>query len=61
MPVETPTRGRLREELHHLHEVEERGESAETPVLALGQVVLFLLPVILVLLGACFAAYYLTK
>lgn len=59
MPIETPTRGRLREELHHLHEIEERGEEAETPAIALGEVILFLLPIIGIILLGSFLAYYL--
>ena len=47
-------------EAHHLIEVEEAGENAETPLIALIGIVLFLLPIILVILGLVFAAYYLS-
>jgi hypothetical protein len=43
----------------HLHEVEQRGDSAATPFIAIGGLILFLLPIFLVLLGLAFAAYYL--
>ncbi len=47
-------------EAHHLIEVETAGESPETPLIVLLGVVLFLLPIVLVILGLAFAAYYLT-
>jgi hypothetical protein len=46
-------------EVEHLREVEREGESAETPFIAIAGIVLFLLPIVLVVLGLAFAAYYL--
>jgi uncharacterized membrane protein len=47
-------------EAHHLHAIEQEGESAETPYIAIAGLALFvLLPVYLVMLGIAFAAYYL--
>ena len=45
-------------EVHHLHEVEQRGESGETPFIAILGVFLFLVPIFLVMAGLAFAAYY---
>jgi hypothetical protein len=50
---------KLEEEAHHLHEIERRGESAATPLIAFGGLFLFLLPIFLVMLGLALAAYYL--
>jgi hypothetical protein len=46
-------------EAHHLHEVEQEGESGETPFIAILGIVLFLLPIFLVMLGLALLAYYL--
>jgi hypothetical protein len=46
-------------EAEHLYETERVGESPETPFIALLGVVLFLLPIVAVLLGLSFGAYYL--
>ncbi len=46
-------------EAHHLHEVEREGESGETPFIAILGIVIFLLPIVLLVLGLAFAAYYL--
>jgi hypothetical protein len=46
-------------EAHHLHEIEQRGESGATPFIAFGGLILFLLPIFLVMLGIALAAYYL--
>jgi hypothetical protein len=50
---------KLEDEARHLHEVEQRGESGATPFIAIGGLILFLLPIVLVMLGVAFAAYYL--
>lgn len=50
---------RVEAEAEHLREVERVGESGETPFVAILGVVLFLLPIVAVLLGVVFAAYYL--
>jgi hypothetical protein len=64
MPVESPPREHhhhhsLGEELHHLHDVAEKGDAGATPAIALGEVLLLLIPVIALVLGVAFAAYYL--
>jgi hypothetical protein len=48
-------------EVEHLREVEREGESGETPFIAILGVVLFLIPIVALLLGLSFAAYYLTR
>jgi hypothetical protein len=55
-------RGRVRAleaEAEHLREIERKGESAETPLVAILGVVLFLIPIVALVLGLAFAAYYL--
>lgn len=52
---------RLETDAVHLHDVEKRGEEAATPFIAVGGVILFLLPIFLFLLGVAFAAYYLAR
>jgi hypothetical protein len=52
---------RVEAEERHLHQIERRGESAETPFIAMLGLLLFLLgPLLLVLLGLALTAYYLT-
>jgi hypothetical protein len=46
-------------EAEHLLEIEREGKSAETPVIAILGVILFLLPIVLLILGLAFAAYFL--
>jgi nitrogen fixation/metabolism regulation signal transduction histidine kinase len=46
-------------EAEHLREVERVGESGETPFIAILGIVLFLIPIVAVVLGVAFAAYYL--
>jgi hypothetical protein len=48
-------------EAEHLHEIEEAGESAATPLIAFLGLVLFLLPIFLFFLGVAFAAYYIAR
>jgi Xaa-Pro aminopeptidase len=48
-------------EAHHLHEVEQKGESGETPFIAIVGIVIFLLPIVVVVLGLAFVAYYLAR
>jgi hypothetical protein len=50
---------KLEAEAQHLHEIEQRGESPATPLIAFGGLILFLLPIFLVMLGLALAAYYL--
>jgi hypothetical protein len=49
---------RIEAEAHHLHEIEELGESGETPFIAILGVILFLLPIFGVMLALAFTAYY---
>jgi hypothetical protein len=46
-------------EVEHLREVEREGESGETPFIAILGTILFLLPIVVLVLGLAFAAYYL--
>lgn len=45
----------------HLLEVEREGESETTPLIAILGVILFLTPIVLLILGLAFAAYYLAR
>ena len=46
-------------EAHHLHEVEVDGRSPETPLIAILEVAVFLLPIVAVVLAVAFvAAHY---
>ena len=45
----------------HLREVEREGESAETPFVAILGLILFLLPIVAIVLGLSFAAYYIAS
>jgi hypothetical protein len=49
----------LEAEAEHLLEVEREGKSEATPLIAILGVVLFLAPIVLLILGLAFAAYYL--
>ncbi|MBV8480193.1 MAG: hypothetical protein JOY72_07795 [Actinobacteria bacterium] len=51
----------LEHEAEHLRQVEHAGESGETPFIAIIGIILFLLPIVVVFLGAAFAAYYLAR
>ena len=44
----------------HLREIERKGESAEAPLVAILGIILFLLPIVALILGLSFAAYYLS-
>jgi len=55
-----PFRG-VKDEAEHLHDIERSGESAETPAIAIFGLILFLLPIVLLVLGLSFAAYYLAR
>jgi hypothetical protein len=48
-------------EVGHLQEIEHEGTSAATPLVAILGVVLFLLPIVLLILGLAFAAFYLAS
>jgi hypothetical protein len=50
---------RIEEEAHHLHEIEQSGESAETPYIAVLGLFFFLGPIFLLFLCIALAAYYL--
>jgi hypothetical protein len=51
----------LEAEAEHLIEVEQAGESGETPFIAMLGIILFLLPIFLLVAGLAFAAYYLAR
>jgi hypothetical protein len=55
-----PVRG-IEAEAEHLREVEQEGESGETPFIAILGIILFLLPIVVLVLGLAFAAYYLAR
>jgi hypothetical protein len=50
---------KIEAEAEHIVEVERKGESGETPFIAILGVLLFLLPIVALLLGISFGAYYL--
>ena len=52
---------RLEQEAGHLHEVEQAGESEVTPLIAIAGIILFLLPIVAIVLGLSFAAYFLAR
>jgi hypothetical protein len=59
-----PLRRPLREieaEAEHLLEVERKGESEATPFIAILGVIFFLTPIVLLVLGLAFTAYYLAR
>ena len=49
----------VKEEAHHLHEIEAEGKEGATPFIAILEVALFLLPIVLLVGGLTFVAYYL--
>ena len=51
---------KVEREVEHLHQVEQTGESAETPYIAILGLVLFLGSIFAIMVGLAFAAYYLT-
>jgi nitrogen fixation/metabolism regulation signal transduction histidine kinase len=51
---------KIEAEAEHLVEVERIGDSPETPFIAILGVVLFLLPILTIMLGLAFAAYFLS-
>jgi hypothetical protein len=44
--------------IRHLHEVAEKGEAAETPVILIGEILVFLIPIAVVMLAIGFGLYY---
>jgi len=52
---------KVESEAHHLHDVEQAGESGETPYIAILGLFLFLVPIVILLLVLAFGAYYLAK
>jgi hypothetical protein len=44
--------------IRHLHDVAEKGEAAETPVILIGELLVFLVPVAVVMLAIGFGLYY---
>ena len=49
---------RLPESIRHLHAVAEKGEAAETPVILIGELMVFLIPIAVVMLAIGFGLYY---
>jgi hypothetical protein len=49
------------DEAHRLHEVERKGESGETPFIAMLGVILFLLPLAALMMALAFTAFYLVR
>jgi hypothetical protein len=45
-------------EIKHLHEVAEKGEAPETPLILIGELLVFLVPIAIVLLAIGFGLYY---
>jgi hypothetical protein len=52
---------KVEDEAEHLHDVERAGVSAETPLIAILGLILFLVPIFLLIVGLSFAAYYLAS
>jgi hypothetical protein len=52
---------KIHAEAEHLHDVEEAGESGETVLIAFMGIILFLLPILILMGGLAFAAYYLAR
>jgi hypothetical protein len=48
-------------EAEHLLEIERAGEGGETPLVAVFGIILFLVPIVLLIGGLSFAAYYLAR
>jgi hypothetical protein len=46
-------------EVHRLHQVEQAGDSGETPFIAVAGLLVFLVSVFVLMLGVSFLAYYL--
>jgi signal transduction protein with GAF and PtsI domain len=44
--------------IRHLHAVAEKGEAPETPVILIGELLVFLIPIAVVLLAIGFGLYY---
>jgi hypothetical protein len=52
---------KIHTEAEHLRAVEEAGESGETPLIVFMGIILFLLPILVLMMGLAFAAYYLAR
>jgi hypothetical protein len=59
-PLRHPVKS-IESEAQHLHEIEETGEAAGAPFIAIAGLFLFLLPIFLVIVGLAFAAYYIAR
>jgi hypothetical protein len=44
--------------IRHMHDVAEKGEAAETPVILIGELLAFLIPLLVVMLAIGFGLYY---
>jgi len=45
-------------EMKHLHELAEKGDSPQTPAILVGEVALFLVPILIVMLAITFGLYF---
>jgi hypothetical protein len=52
---------KIQAEADHLREVEQAGESGETPYIVMLGLLFFLVPLFLVIVGLAFAGYYLAR
>jgi hypothetical protein len=48
----------IRDELKHLHDVAEKGDSGETPFILIGGLMLYLVPIVCVVTAAGLLLYY---
>jgi hypothetical protein len=44
--------------IRHLHAIAEKGEAPETPVILIGELLVFLIPIAIVMLAIGFGLYY---
>jgi hypothetical protein len=49
---------RLPAPIRHLHAIAEKGEAPETPVILIGELLVFLVPIAIVMLAIGFGLYY---
>jgi len=48
----------LPQSIRHVHDVAEKGEAPETPVILIGEIMVFLIPLLVVMLAIGFGLYY---
>ena len=49
---------RLPAAIRHMHDVAEKGEAPETPVILIGEIMVFLIPLLVVMLAIGFGLYF---